>query len=145
MKLDWIHENPPHWDRRKAETIGGAPEGIFKPFPWAEGDLIAGEWWRVEKDGKAVGYGWMECDWAEAEILLAVDPQAQGEGIGEFILDKLETEAAERGLNYLYNTVRETHPRREAIQRWLEARKFASSIDGDRLVRRVDYPDKHPA
>lgn len=142
MELDWTHENPPHWDKVKAEIIGDAPDGIFKEFPWAEGDLIAGEWWRAEKNGETVGYGWMECDWAEAEILLAVHPDSQGEGIGEFILDQLEAEAAERGLNYLYNTVRETHPRREAITRWLEARKFAPSIDGDRLVRRVDYPRK---
>ncbi len=137
MSLQWIHENPPRWDATKVAIIGEAPDGIFRETSWSEGDLIPGEWWRVERDGETVGYGWMEYDWAEAEILLAVAPDAQGGGVGSFILDKLEDEAAERGLNYLYNTVRDSHPRREAITRWLEARRFAGSHDSDRLVRRV--------
>ena len=135
MSLSWIHENPPRWDASKSAIVGKAEPGIFKPGKLAEGDLVPGEWWRVEADGKAVGYGWMECVWGDAEILLAVEPGHRGRGVGTFILDRLEREAAERGLNYLFNVVQPTHPDPEGITRWLEARGFEAAHD--RLRRRV--------
>ena len=139
MSLAWIHETPAEWDAGKATVVGGAPDGIFRDFPFKDGELIPGEWWRVESDGKLAGYGWMEYDWAEAEITLAVAPEFRGSGVGTFILDQLEKEAASRGLNYLYNVVRESHPDREQVTRWLEARRFGHSHDDDRLVRRVEH------
>ena len=75
----------------------------------------------VEDDGEVVGYGWMDTTWGEAEILLAVDPAAQANGVGSFILDHLEKEASAAGLNYMYNVVRDGHPEPEAITAWLEA------------------------
>ena len=105
----------------------------------AAGDLAPGEWFRVEDGGTVVGYGWMDCTWGDAEILLAVDPAARGRGVGTFILDRLEEEAASRGLNYLYNSVRPGHPERESVTRWLTARRFAPAGDG-LLKRRVVAP-----
>ncbi len=136
MNLRWIPESPPYWDEGKSRIVGGAPEGALQVPAHREGDLLAGEWFRVEADGEPVGYGWMDCTWGDAEILLAVVPDRQGSGVGTFILDRLESEGRERGVNYLYNRVRPTHPRRAAIERWLEARGFERSAD-ERLMRRV--------
>jgi GNAT superfamily N-acetyltransferase len=136
MSLKWIHENPALWDDDKAAIVGEQPVGIFRPEERAAGDLIGGEWWRVEQDGVVVGYGWMDCTWGDAEMLLAVAPAACKQGVGTFILDRLEREAAERGVNYLHNEVRTTHPDQAGITRWLEQRKFAPASDG-RLLRRV--------
>ncbi|NIM00083.1 MAG: hypothetical protein GTN89_03960, partial [Acidobacteria bacterium] len=82
MALKWIAENPPHWDENKQRVIGGAPEGIFDLGDHEPGALIPGEWWRVEDDGGVAGYGWMDCTWGDAEILLAVAPGRQGGGVG---------------------------------------------------------------
>ena len=56
---------------------------------------------------------------------------------GTFILDRLEDEAAERGINYLYNVVPEAHPDRVGLERWLQRRGFVASQEGGLLKRRV--------
>lgn len=136
MTLEWLAESPPYWDEAKARIVGGAPAGALHLPRVSPGDLLPGEWWRVEDRGATVGYGWMDCTWGDAEILLAVDPAREGEGIGSFILDRLEEEGRSRGVNYLYNFVRPTHPRRDEVARWLETRGFERSPD-ERLMRRV--------
>lgn len=138
MSFDWIHENPPRWDETKESIIGGAPPGIFELGSPQSGQLISGEWWRVEVDGKVAGYGWLDAVWGDAEILLAVDPGRRRRGVGAFILQHLEREAAHRGLRYLYNVVRPTHPDRDEITKWLESQGFQRSRDDDRLTRKVD-------
>ena len=143
MSLKWIHENPPRWDEDKAAIVGRAPAGTFKPESRELGSLIAGEWWRVEEHGVVVGYGWMDCTWGDAEILLAVAPSSRKRGVGTFILDHLEQEAAQHGVNYLLNEVRATHPDRKGITGWLEQRRFARAGDG-RLMRRVVHPAARP-
>ena len=137
MRLEWIYEKPARWDSAKQSIVGGSPEGIFRKPGWEDGQLIPGDWWRVERAGETIGYGWMEIDWVEAEVLLAVAPDVQKHGVGSFIVEALASEAAERGVNYMANVVRETHPDREGITRWLGARGFKQSMDDDRLVRRV--------
>lgn len=137
MRLSWVHESPPYWDAGKVEVVGGAPAGIFRVEQYASGALLPGDWWRVEDDGSVVGYGWMDHTWGDAEILLAVAAGQQGRGIGAFILDHLEDEAAAQGLNYLYNVVPTTRPDRARLVRWLEARGFAQSHDADLWRRRV--------
>ena len=139
MPLSWIHEDTPRWDAPKAAIVGGAPAGIFDLGAPLHGDLAPGEWFRVEDGGEVAGYGWMDCTWGDAEILLAVHPAHRGRGVGVFILDQLEKEAAARGLNYLYNTVRATHPDRAAVSEWLESNGFRPSGDG-LLKRRVRRP-----
>lgn len=136
MPLTWVREDTPRWDAGKQSIVGGAPPGIFEAPKLAAGDLAPGEWFRVEDGGKTIGYGWMDCTWGDAEILLAVDPRRQRSGVGGFIVDHLEKEAASRGVNYLYNAVRPTHPDREGVTRWLTHRGFVPSGDG-LLKRRV--------
>lgn len=143
MALAWIHENPAVWDTDKARIVGEAPTGIFdtRYSTTREGQLVPGDWWRVEDpDGRTVGYGWLDVVWGDAEILLATAPGETGRGIGSFILTKLEDEARARGLNYLYNVVRPTHPDGDRVTAWLIERRFAPSADG-RLLRAVVRPD----
>ena len=136
MPLAWIHEDTPRWDEGKATIVGGAPAGALEVPRVVPGALAPGEWFRVEDGGRIVGYGWMDCTWGDAEVLLAVDPSCQRSGIGEFILEQLEKEAAARGLNYMLNAVRPTHPHRAGVTRWLTGRGFVPSGDG-LLKRRV--------
>ena len=136
MDLTWIREDTPLWDAAKESIVGGAPAGALELPRLALGDLAPGEWFRVDDDGTTVGYGWMDCTWGDAEITLAVDPRRYGTGIGGFILRHLEVEAAARGVNYLYNAVRPTHPDRVRVTRWLESSGFRPSGDG-LLKRRV--------
>lgn len=138
MPLLWIHESPAIWDAGKARLVGRAPKGVFdaRYAQAREGDLAPGEWWRVEEDGRVIGYGWMDVTWGDAEILLATDPEARKRGVGSFILSNLEAEAHARGLNYLHNVVRATHPNAEEVSAWLRRRGFVSSDDG-RLLRAV--------
>lgn len=136
MGHTWVREDTPTWDTTKQAILGGAPKGALEIPRLSLGDLAPGEWFRVDEDGKTVGYGWMDCTWGDAEITLAVDPRHQGEGIGAFIVDHLEREAAARGVNYLYNAVPKTHPDRERVAQWLLSRGFAPSGDG-LLKRRV--------
>jgi N-acetylglutamate synthase-like GNAT family acetyltransferase len=136
MTLRWIHENPPRWDDDKARIVGGAAPGTFDLSRYEGRDVLPGEWWRVEKDGYTAGYGWMDYSWGEGEMLLAVARECRDSGIGTFILDRLEDEARERKLRYLYNVVRDSHPDPEGVARWLEARRFRP--DRGRLVRRVE-------
>lgn len=141
MSFSWIYEDPPYWDDAKAKIVGAAPPGAFDLKPQQEGDLLAGDWWRVEEDGVVLGYGWMDCTWGDAEILLTVGPEQQKRGVGTFILDKLEEEAAVRGLNYLFNVVLPSHPDRSGITKWLQKRRFERSQE-DLLRRHVRHPKK---
>ncbi len=136
MEWDWIREFSPAWDGGKARIVGGAPAGVFSLGTYQPGERIPGEWWRVEEGGNPVGYGWIDVAWGDAEMLLAVDADWRGLGVGTFVLDHLEREAALRGLNYLRNVVRPTHPERERVTGWLVARGFEPSDDGV-LCRRV--------
>jgi GNAT superfamily N-acetyltransferase len=134
--MEWIHENPPHWDETKAKILGTSPEGVFRIGPYAPGDLISGEWWRVEDGGTVLGYGWMDTNWGDAEILLCVDPSRRREGVGAFVLEHLAREAAAHGLNYMYNVVPAAHPEPEVFARWLLKHGFVRA-DDDSYKRRV--------
>ncbi len=138
MALSWIAEHPATWDADKRRIVGGAAPGTFdsRYASTPIGQLVPGEWWRVEDGGRTVGYGWMDVNWGDAEILLVTDVEARGRGVGTFILSHLEQEAAARGLNYLTNIVRPTNPDAARVSAWLAARGFAPSEDG-RLLRAV--------
>ena len=137
MPLTWSRESPAHWNDDKERIIGGAPAGVFSLGPFKPGDVVPGDWWRVESNGHTVGYGWMDQSWGDAEVLLVVDPSSQDGGIGTFILDRLEDEAADRGINYLYNVVPEAHPDKAGLTRWLQRRGFQASHEGGLLKRAV--------
>ncbi|MCC6648010.1 MAG: GNAT family N-acetyltransferase [Polyangiaceae bacterium] len=139
MSFRWIREGTTRWDEAKRRIVGGAPPGVFddRYRALADGALVPCEWWRVEDaDARVVGFGWLDVVWGDAEILLAVAPEAERRGVGAFILSSLEAEARSRGLGYLTNVVRATHPRAEVVTRFLEGRGFVRQTDG-RLVKRV--------
>jgi ribosomal protein S18 acetylase RimI-like enzyme len=137
MALRWIRESFARWDADKARIVGEAPPGTFAGNyrTLRDGAMVPGEWWRVEDDGRVVGYGWIDVVWGDAEILLAVDPSARRHGIGSFVLTQLQSEAGRRGLHCLYNVVPLDHPRREEVTRWLQARGYRE--DMGRLLRTV--------
>ena len=130
MSLNWTQESPAYWDKDKQTIVGGAPDGIFELPQLADGDVIPGDWWRVDDDGTTIGYGWLDVTWGDAEMTLAVHPDHQEKGAGSFILEHLQKEAAAKGINYLYNTVRPTHPDEYDVTRWLKKRNFIEHDDG---------------
>lgn len=143
MSLDWIRENPARWDADKARVVGGARAGVFdeRYRALSLGALVPGEWWRLERDGKVIAFGWLDTVFGDAEILLMVDPAVRAEGVGTFVLDRLEDEARALGLNYIYNIVRPTHPSGAELSAWLEKRGFTKQDDG-RLVRAAARPPR---
>jgi GNAT superfamily N-acetyltransferase len=137
MALTWERDDPPVWDDDKQRVIGSAPAGTFV-IPFRDGDALPGEWFLVRdgEGGPVVGYGRLDIGWGgDAEILLAVDPQRQEQGIGSFVLARLEDEAASRGINYVYNTIGQ-HDGRELVHDWLVVRGFRGGLDSD-LRKRV--------
>lgn len=137
MSLTWRHESPARWDADLRRIVGGAPPGVFSLTSPGDGEMVPGDWWRVESEGRVVGYGWMDQSWGDAEVLLAVDPGTQASGIGTFILDRLEDEAAARGINYLYNVIPDAHPDKAGLRLWLLRRSFVPSREGGLLKRAV--------
>ena len=129
--LTWTHEDSPTWDADKQRVIGSAPEGAFD-LSYTDGDALPGDWWSARtSDGAVAGYGWLDATWGgDAEILLAVDAASQRQGVGSFVIDRLEHEAASRGLNYVYNTVRASHPDRDDLHDWLAVRGYRGSTGG---------------
>ena len=138
MSLTWTHEPTARWDADKARIVGGAAPGIFSLGERAEGALVPGEWWRVDRGGETVGYGWMDVVWAEGEMLLAVASGERGQGVGAFIVEHLVKEASARGLRWVHNKVLTTHPDKEAVSGWLIKRGFQrDTADPERLFKRT--------
>ena len=134
--LQWIREDAPCWDADKQRLFGEAELAATGLNPPAPGALVADEWWHVaDAAGVIVGYGWLDSEWGDAEVTFIVAPGRRGEGVGGFIIDHLEAEAAARGLNYIYNVVPATSPNPEWVTAWLVGQGFVAG-DGD-LRRRV--------
>ncbi|WP_134765217.1 GNAT family N-acetyltransferase [Nocardioides sp. 1609] len=135
-QLVWTREENPVWNADKQRVIGGAPEGTFT-LSFADGDALPGDWWAARtSDGTVVGFGRIDLTWGgDAEILLAVDPERQGEGIGSSILQHLEDEVVSQGVNYVHNRISD-HPRRDFVHDWLVVRGFRGPVDSD-LRKRV--------
>jgi GNAT superfamily N-acetyltransferase len=121
----------------KRRVIGSAPAGVFD-LAYVDGEALPGDWWACTSHGAVVGYGWLDATWGgDAEILLAVDASDRSTGVGSFILERLEDEAAGRGLNYVYNTVRATHPDRDDLHDWLAVRGYRGGTSDTTLRKRV--------
>ncbi len=147
MGLSWVRDPRPVWDADKQRVIGGAPPGSLDLHhdPGAE---LTGDWWCArDDDSNVVGYAWLDSTWGgDAEVLLAVDPSAQGRGVGSFILSHIEQEAARQGLNYVYNRVRSTHPDHDRVHDWLAVRGYRGGSNDDVLRKRVEVQsDAAPA
>jgi N-acetylglutamate synthase-like GNAT family acetyltransferase len=137
-RLRWVKDDDPRWDADRRRVFATVPEGVFSTVQRAEGEALTSDWWRVVQDERVVGYGWLDDVWGDAEILLAVEESARGSGVGAFALAHLEDEAAARGLNYVVNVVRDTHPQRERVGAWFRARGFTGTEDG-RLRKQVAH------
>ena len=87
-QLRWVHEDDPRWDDDRERVFATVPDGVFRAAGHAPGDRLESDWWRVERDGRVVGYGWLDDVWGDAEILLAVEEGARGSGAGRFALDR---------------------------------------------------------
>ena len=135
-RLTWVKDDDPRWDADRERVFATVPEGVFRAEARTPGERLSSDWWRVEDGGRVVGYGWLDDVWGDAEILLAVEESARGTGAGAFALARLEGEAAARGLNYVVNVVRDTHPERTAVTEWFLAHGFSGTEDG-RLRKRV--------
>ena len=134
--MQWISESPPQWDDKKAEILGASPAGVFRVAEAKAGDLLPGDWWRVEIDGEVVGYGWMDVTWGYAPVLVAVAPSARDKGVGSFIMDQLAAEAHKQGLAYIFNVIPVAHPDPKGLSSWLQGRGFEPSSSDDRMLRR---------
>ncbi|WP_177212620.1 GNAT family N-acetyltransferase [Geodermatophilus ruber] len=134
--LHWVREDDPRWDADRQRVFAAVPDGVFPTVARRPGERLSSDWWRAERDGRVVGYGWLDDVWGDAEILLAVEEGERGAGVGAFVLGRLEEEAAARGLNYVLNVVREGHPERAAVTAWFERHGFAATEDG-RLRKQV--------
>jgi N-acetylglutamate synthase-like GNAT family acetyltransferase len=139
-QLSWVHEDDPRWDRDRDRVFASVAEDVFPTLARRPGEQLTSDWWRVERDGRVVGYGWLDDVWGDAEVLLAVDGAERRTGVGEFVLARLEQEAAARGLNYVVNVVRDAHPEKDAVTTWLHGRGYAAAEDG-RLHKRVGATD----
>jgi N-acetylglutamate synthase-like GNAT family acetyltransferase len=135
-RLRWMKDDDPRWDADRERVFASVPEGVFRAEARTLEERLSGDWWRVEDGDRVVGYGWLDDVWGDAEILLAVDESVRGTGAGSFALARLEEEAAARGLNYVMNVVRDTHPERAAVTDWFLAHGFSGTEDG-RLRKRV--------
>lgn len=144
--LAWVAEpQPARWDEDKKRIVGDEADGVFRSQygQFELGEIVPGTWFRVERDGEVVGYGWMDLSWGNAEILVATRPDARGRGVGSFVLDQLRDEAERAGMKYVTNVVRETHPEKDRVTHWLEKRGFAAGEDG-RLFRSLSRPSVPP-
>ncbi len=128
--LRWVKDEDPRWDADRERVFATVPEGVFRTEERIAGERLTSDWWRVEQDGRVVGYGWLDDVWGDAEILLALEEGARGRGAGAFALACLEEEAARRGLNYVVNVVRDTHPQRDAVTLWFRKHGFTGTEDG---------------
>ena len=145
MALSWSREDRPTWDDPKQRIIGGAPEGALD-LDYRPGQDLPGDWFVATDGGTPVGYGWLDSTWGgDTEILLAVDPERQQAGVGSFVLGNIEREAARRGTNYVYNTVRDTHPDRDAVHDWLLVRGYEGNENDASLRKRVSDQEEAPA
>ena len=143
--LTWQREERPVWDEAKARIVASVPEGALV-FDHAAGADLPGDWF-VAKDGDTVvGFGSLDTTWGgDAEITLVVDGGRQGTGVGSFVMDRLEQEAGARGINYVYNTVRDTHPERDEVHDWLLVRGYKGNESDASLRKRVGDELPEPA
>src|SRR2546430_3139088 len=130
MTLTWTKENSPRWDADKQRIFGPAElaaVGLAGPVP---GEPVADEWWRVTDGDQVAGYGWLDTEWGDARITFMVAPGRRGRGVGSFILERLEDEAAARGPNYIYNVVPDTHPDRPRVRNRLSPPRLHQAPPG---------------
>lgn len=134
---NWRPEpQPVPYDDVKKAFFSSLQPGVVRVNP--AGSYLPGTWWKLEESGATLGYGWMDVTWGDAQILLAVAPDARRGGHGKTILQKLEHEAHEAGLAYMFNTIPSDHPDPDGVRAFLTENGFeASGLDSNMLRKRV--------
>lgn len=136
--LTWEREGRPVWDADKARIVASAPDGALA-LDFADGTELPGDWFLAKDGEEVVGFGSLDTTWGgDAEITLAVDDAQKGRGVGSFVMGRLEQEARQRGINYVYNTVRDAHPQRDEVHDWLVVRGYWGNERDASLRKRVD-------
>ena len=136
--LTWEREDRPVWDAEKASIVASAPDGVLA-FDFADGAELPGDWFLAKDGDTVVGIGYLDTTWGgDAEITLVVDGAHRGTGVGSFVMDRLEQEARARGINYVYNTVHDSHPNRDEVHDWLVVRGYWGNERDASLRKRVD-------
>ena len=137
MSFRWRREAAPSWAGDLKRIVGGQPAGVFDVEGYVDGQPMIGEWWSVSgDDGAVLGYGWLDATWGgDAEVSVAVDPNAQQQGVGSFIMSGLEREAAARGFNYVYNSIRPSHPNGSDLYDWLAVRGYTGRSHYDQIAQ----------
>lgn len=135
MDLTWTPDSSPRWDAHRRRVVGAWPASFPELTKAHDGAPLPGRWWAAERDGVPVGFGWMDVTWGDAEVWVAVSPEARREGIGSFIMDHLVQEARRQGLRYVYNRIPPKHAEPSKLVSWLERRSFG--LSGDGLFKRL--------
>ncbi|WP_068259597.1 GNAT family N-acetyltransferase [Janibacter limosus] len=137
VELAWEREDNPVWDADKARIAASAPDGALG-LDFADGAGLPGDWFVAKDAGAVVGFGFLDMTWGgDAEITLVVDSARQGAGVGTFVMDHLEQEARSRGINYVHNSVRDTHPQRDDVHDWLLVRGYKGNESDPTLRKHV--------
>lgn len=135
--LTWEHEVRPVWDVDKARIAASAPDGALV-LDFADGVELPGDWFVARDGDEVVGLGVLDTTWGgDAEITLAVDAARQGQGVGSWVMERLEQEARSRGINYVHNTVPDAHPQRDDVHDWLLVRGYRGNESDASLRKRV--------
>lgn len=134
-RLGWTHDTAPTWDADRRRIVGAWPGSFPSLVAAHEGAPLPGRWWAASENGTRVGFGWMDVTWGDAEVWLAVSPEAHHRGVGSFILERLVAEARKQGLRYLYNRIPPGHAQPGPLKSWLVRRSFG--LSGDGLYKRL--------
>lgn len=144
VELTWRKDQGARWDADKARIVGGAPAGALD-MRYDADQRLPGDWWSALRGDSVVGVGWLDATWGgDAEIGAAVAQDGQNTGVGTFVMQQLEREAAARGMNYVYNVVRETHPDRERVHDWLLNLGYRGSEHDGALRKRAEAAPTAP-
>ena len=110
---------------------------MFDISRYQPGDLLPGDWWRVESDREIAGYGWLDYNWGRWG-----NPPGQwrrrisGTALAGSSSICSRRKAQARGVYYIHNVVPAAHPDKAGLYRWLAAHGFADNGEG-RLMRAV--------
>jgi GNAT superfamily N-acetyltransferase len=126
--MDLIKEEHSVWDTEKEIIFAEVSDGTFDNLNNLElGSQLNQEWWKLIDDNERVlGFGWINYENGDFEISLVVDTNHQGEGLGSFIIEKLEAIALEKGFNEVVAIVKKTNPNSEEMIDWLYKKSYVA-------------------
>ncbi|GAA0337262.1 hypothetical protein GCM10008967_29430 [Bacillus carboniphilus] len=106
--MEIIKEEHSIWDTEKEIIFAEVADGTFDNLNNLElGLQLNQEWWKlIDENEKVLGFGWVNYENDDFEISLVVDTNHQGEGLGSFIIEKLEAIALEKGFNKIVAIVK---------------------------------------